>query len=127
MLKSNGKKVFEAIKSTFATYRLIEMNTAVDEIDRFVGNLMVAPGKELGSMQLVEAIVSGTENKGIIAIWIYGDNKEEIDSKLKTEILPKISQLAEGVKEGPELNQMYCSGNCGEMLNLDDMDERGIS
>ena len=40
--------------------------------------------------------------------------------------MPKINQLIEGVKEGPELIPMYCSGNCGGLLELKDIDENGV-
>ncbi len=120
------KTAFEAIKTAFTTYYTIEENVTIDTETNFVGNIMFATSKDLQNIQLVEMIVSGKDNAGLLAIWIYGENRPVIEEKLQKEILPKIGIVIEGMKEGPELIQMYCAGNCGEMLKLEDMADNGI-
>jgi len=123
---TNPKTAFEAIKTAFTTYYTIEDNITIDTETNFVGNVMFATSKDLQNVQLVEMIISGKDNNGLLAIWIYGENKPIIEEKLRKEVLPKVGIVIEGMKEGPELIQMYCAGNCGEMLKLEDMADNGI-
>lgn len=51
---------------------------------------------------------------------------DQIHERLYKEVIPKINSAIEGVKEGPELIPMYCAGNCGELLDLKDMNENGV-
>ena len=62
----------------------------------------------------------------MIAIWVFGENKSKISNLMKKELIPKLNQQIEGVKEGPELIPMHCAGKCGEMLKLENMEENGI-
>ena len=118
---------FDTLKSAFTSYFTFQENVSLESGDNFIGNLMFVTSKTVEGTEIVEMIISGKERSGNIAIWIYGEDSETIQNKMKKEILPKILQVIEGVKEGPELIPMYCAGNCGEMLDLELFDENGLS
>ena len=117
---------FEALKSVFSSYIFIQEKITHDSVLNFASDLMVVTDTDIEKMQIIEAIVSGSENQGIIAIWIYGKDLNLMKTKLQKEILPKLNQMVEGIKEGPELIPMYCAGNCGELLNIEEMNDKGI-
>jgi len=117
---------FEAIKTIFTSYQTVQEKVTVNTETNYVASLMVVANPNTKDMHIIEVVASGKEKSGTIAIWIYGAEVDRIYDKLHKEILPKINQLIEGVKEGPELIPMYCAGNCGELLDLKDIDENGI-
>ncbi len=124
---SSPAVAFEAIKTIFSSYRVVQEKVSINTETNYIANLMAVTNTEnTDEMIIIECIVSGKEKSGNVAIWIYGKEVDKIHNKLHKEILPKLSQLIEGVKEGPELIPMYCAGNCGELLDLKDMDENGI-
>ncbi len=124
--QSIPKIAFESIKAAFASYNVVQDNITVDSYDSFIGNFMISSKKGSKDMTIVEIIITGKEKTGKAAIWTYGENVDTLKTKMTKEILPKINIALEGVKEGPELIDMYCAGNCGEYLDINAVNEEGV-
>ncbi|MHA1864866.1 MAG: hypothetical protein ACTSVB_03975 [Candidatus Heimdallarchaeaceae archaeon] len=120
------KVAFKVLKTLFDSYKTVNEQIVMDSIENFIGNLMFVSQIGKKDISIVELIVTGREKSGNIAIWVYGYEVDQIHEKLYKEVIPKINTAIEGVKEGPELIPMYCAGNCGELLDLKDMNENGV-
>ncbi|MHA1828509.1 MAG: hypothetical protein ACTSX6_07665 [Candidatus Heimdallarchaeaceae archaeon] len=118
--------VYSALKTAYTSYTVMQDKVVMEEETAFAANLMYVTTQNEKNRQIVEIIITGRENDGLAAIWVYGEDMNKMKTLMVKEILPKAKQLIEGVKEGPELVQMYCAGNCGELLRIEDMDEKGI-
>lgn len=125
--QTEPKVAYDTFKTAFSTYTVIDEQINLDTPQNFVGTILyVSDIVKKDKRTIVEITISGKETQGLASLWIYGEHEDFIIDKLKKEFLPKINMVLDGVKIGPEQADMYCVGDCGTLLNLEEVDHNGI-
>lgn len=125
--QTEPKVAYDTLKTAFSTYTIIDEQINIDTPQNFVGTILyVSSISKKDNKTIVEITISGKETQGLASLWIYGVEEDFIINKLKKEFLPKIQMVLDGVKIGPEQADMYCVGDCGTLLNLEEVDQNGI-